>query len=54
MIVPIYQVTVSEDHLHIVLGDLTSGRRGQIKSVEDHMELKTISAVVPVASLAVS
>ena len=47
-------VTVPEEHLGIVLSDLTSQRRGQVKEVASLQDSREIAAITPLACLMVS
>ena len=47
------QVTVAEEHLGTVLGDLSSLRRAQIHEVLVRQEARLICAHIPLASLVV-
>lgn len=47
-------VTVPEEHLGTVLGDLTSQRRGQVKEIASLQDSREITAITPLACLLVS
>ena len=48
-----FQLTLPEGYLSVVMSDLAGSRRAQVLELKDNGDMKLISAHIPVASLAV-